>query len=269
MIRTFALALVAAVVVTSGAIVGTGATNAGRTDGTSCSCSTVDLESGSATLVVLADGSGSVSQQITQSDGHTRVRTDVESGDASVKIEGETVANGSLLLNVTRNGEVVNRSVEVKGNQTLAFHVEDGNVRVTREDGSETCESACGLSEGVTDIDIGDSLGDLGDTDIEVNVGNIEVNGSDDETEDIAGEAEDIAEEAECATAAGENGADSSTDISRPPERSSAASGTEAGVLRVIVRSAPIAGLATPDGGSDCGSATEKATDQRPSSKFD
>lgn len=260
MIRTSTLAIAVVVAVASGAIVGTATTDVSRTGDTSCTCSTIDVGSGSVTLVVLANGTGgtSVNQQISQTNGHTQVHIDVEYGETSVKIEGETVTNGSLVLNVTRNGAVVNQSVEVSGDeeQTLVFHVDGNeNVRITREDELKTCESVCGLSDGVN-VDVQDDVGDGVGTDVEVNVGDeIEVNVSDDETPDVASDTE-------CAKPTVED-EEGSSDISRPPKHSSVATSVGTGLLQVVVQSPPVAGLATPDGGNDCGKTTEGVAGQQ------
>jgi hypothetical protein len=268
MIRKSALVIATVVAMISAAIAGAATTNVSRTDGSSCTCSTIDLESGSVTLAVLTDGDGkssaSVSQQVSQVNDHAHVRISIEFGETSVKIEGETAENGSLVLNATRNGEVVNQTVVEDGNgeQTVVFRVDaDGNVDITREDDPD-CTSACGIDDGVN-VDIKDDLPDGDGLDVEMNVTDgVEVNVSDDET---------TADSAECATSTGERRQGQSTDLSRPSERSSAVSRIGSGVLRVVVRSPPVEGLATFVGGDTCETPTEKRTDHHPNtdSEFD
>lgn len=203
MIRTSVLALATVTVVASAAIVGTAAWDPSRTDGTSCTCSTIDLASGPVTLVVLADGtegaSTSVSQQVSQVNDRARVRIDVDHGGTSVEIAGETVSNGSLVLNVTRDGEVVNESVVADPDEigTMTFRLGSDGVDIhtdeerpsecscddvdvadvrTDEDGddSDVAEDAKDLAEDAKQCSSGDSNVDVNvGGEGEVNVGNV------------------------------------------------------------------------------------------------
>lgn len=187
--RTFVLAFATVAAVASVAIAGTTAMGLGQTDSTSCTCSTVDLESGSVTLVVLANGTDagslSVSQQVSQTNDYVRVRIDAEHDGTSVEIAGETVENGSLVLNVTRNGEVVNENVVVDGSETgaVVFHLESDGVRVSTDEETPpecNCDDVLpdvGDAAVLNDAD-GSDVADIGldaacsaISDIEVNVG--------------------------------------------------------------------------------------------------
>ena len=120
---------------------------------TSCTKTSVNLGSqgsgdanlsSSVNLVVLVTGSSSVStsQQIVQFNGQTEVDIDVDYGDESLRISGETVENGSLVLNVTRNNTMFNETVVVNSSddRDLVIHV-DGNsdVHISRESDVSGC----------------------------------------------------------------------------------------------------------------------------------
>lgn len=271
MIRTFALAI-ATVVVTSAAIAGSAATNVSRTDGTSCTCSTVDLEGESVTLVVLANETGSISQQVSQTNDDVRVRIDVKHGDTSVEIAGETAENGTLVFDVTRNGEVVNESVVADANEigTIVFHLEPDAVRIsTAEEAPSECpceDIANRLDDGAArNVDSADgcsvasdivenvnervSVGGVAE-DTNVNAGNISVSlpgpSSDDGDQVIEDDGDrfqsqrsDVEVNLEgCANAS----SDDSSDIA-PPTRPSDATDTGGNVYRVAIRSNDLAGL--------------------------
>jgi len=153
------------------------------TDGSSCTCSTIDLESGSVTLAVLAEGAetASVSQQVSQVNGDARVHIDINYGGTDVEISGETASNGSLVLSVTRNGEVVDENIVVAGDETdtVVFHLHSDGVSVSTDE-EVPSECTCGqidvnVSSGVdvgseADIakDVGDQICDV-TSDIQVN----------------------------------------------------------------------------------------------------
>lgn len=239
-------------------------TNAKQTGGTSCACSTVDLESGSVTLAVIADGAGStsVSQRVSQVNGDARVRIDVKYDGTDVEIAGETAANGNLVVNVTRDGEVVNESVEIDAEETdvVAFRLESDGVRISTEKGTECpCET-------VDDIDV-----DVpGAEDTNVNVGNVEVNvpGLDrgDSEAHAHQEIDDSDENFQSQRNAAEGDANAtkgtecgespsgdeqpSADIS-PNDRPASTSGTASNVFRAVVRPNDLAGLAKGDAGRE------------------
>lgn len=195
MLRTSALTFAIVTAVTSGAIVGTAATGTNPTDSTSCSCTTIDMEGGSVTLAVVTEGAGStsVSQQVSQTNGDASVQMDVDYGDTSVEIAGETAENGSLVLDVTRDGET-QESVVVDGEtETVVFHLSSGGVRVSTDeelpsectcDGNVVGESvpsgaevAGDVMDGICDAksDVEANVGDVR-KDVNVNAGNVSVN---------------------------------------------------------------------------------------------
>lgn len=184
MLRTSALTFAIVTAVTSGAIVGTAAMGPTPTDSTSCTCSTIDLDSGSVTLAVLSEGTGSasVSQQISQVNGDARVEIDVDYGETSVGISGETAENGSLVLNVTQDGEVVNESIVVDGaeTETVVFRLDSDGVRVNTDEELPS-ECMCGEIDAdvASDVDVesdadlaGDVMDEICDAkpDVQVNV---------------------------------------------------------------------------------------------------
>lgn len=205
MTRTSALILATALVVSvagAAATAGIGATG----DSTSCTCTSVDLQSGSVDLVVLANrtGGASVSQQIVQNGDRVRVTIDLEYDSTSVEIAGETVANGSLVLTVTQDGDVVNDSVVVNGSESdsVVFHVDPDDVRITRED--VPCERVC--EDDVT-VDDGHQPGDGDDPSVDVNVGDgVEVN--------VDADGADSPEHTECKNASVEDVRDAAIDHS-------------------------------------------------------
>jgi len=255
MTRTLTLTLATVAVVTSAAMTGLVVTDANRTENRTCSCSTVDLESGSVTLAVLSNGteSTSVSQQVSQVNDHTRVRLEVAHGDTSVEIAGETVANGSLVLNVTRDGEVVTENVVANASETLVFRLESDGVRITKDESDQSacpCESvevddeADGVSSDV-EIGSGDTAGhgeanddscvvNVGDGDIEIDVGNgIELN--------LGDEIPDAEGSETCANPSMDDSG--AADIPRA-DRTPVNSLTDRDVFRVVVHPNRITGLA-------------------------
>lgn len=279
----------ATVAVISAAIAGTVVTETGQTS--SCACSTVNLESGNVTLAVLAEGTEtgdlSVSQRVTRTNGHAHVRIDAKHDDTAVKIAGETDENGDLVLNVTRNGEVVNDSVVVDASEveTVTFRLEPDGVRITtgEESPSEcSCEGLadvvlsggdsgvstsldlsglCGLASNVAaNVTGGDPV-----VDRNVNAGNVAVNVGDADSGDSAAVASQVIEDVgdqfpsrqnSSRSDGGATGAcpnassadDSSTDISPPPRSSPNTAGVGTNVFRVAIQSSDIVGLGSGDG---------------------
>lgn len=206
--RTSGVILLAALVVSLAGAAGAGVGVASEGDSTACTCTSVDLQSGSVDLVVLADetgGSGaSVSQQVIQNGDQARVSIDLEYDSTSVEIAGETVANGSLVLTVTQDGDVVNDSVVVNASESesVVFHVEPDDVRITRED--EPCEQIC--EDDVSVID-GHPVDDGDGPSVEVNVGDgVDVN--------VDAGGPDSAKSDECKNASAEDARAGATDSS-------------------------------------------------------
>jgi hypothetical protein len=230
MMRTRLLLLVPAAVVFAAAVGGT--TVVIDSDQTfSCVHTPVELTlppdfmSNSADIVVLVTGrsSAGISQEVVQSNDRSRVDINVEFDEESVAISGETVENGSLVLNVTLDGTVVNESVVVNGNdEQLVFHVDSNGIRVDVNDGVEV---------------------DNGDTD-----------DSDANHETDGGRDVDCSESVSCTCS------DSSAEISPPVRRLPDSTGTGVSVGRVIVRPNAFVGLEMPGRTVDCASTATGVT---------
>lgn len=241
-------AVVLAAAVVAAAVAGTAAV-VGSNQSTTCAKTSVDLgsqgsgdddSSSSVNLVVIANGSGtssvSVSQRVVQSDGRSEVDIDVEYGDQSLTITGETVENGSLVLNATRNDTVLNESIVVNGSDDRDVVVRidgNGDLRISREDEPGGC--ACDASL----VDFGVTVG----TD-----------------DDDAGNETDGGREIDCSGSVVCQCSDSATEISPPVRQSRDSTRTGIGVMRVFVRPTDFAGLAMPGRAVDCTDAADGAT---------
>jgi hypothetical protein len=253
LVGTRTVAIVA--LVTSAAVVGTAAMEGNQSD-VSCSCATVDLESGSVTLVVLTEGieSSSVSQRVSQTNGQVDVSIDVEYGETAVEIAGETAPNGSLVLNATRNGEIVNETVISDASETgvVAFRIGPDGIKVDATDETPSA-CRCEAADGIAGSDA--ERGDGGGGDVNVNAGNVEVNVPVLESGNSSASSEQIIRDGSGSRSDDANGSnddceaerldgDSRVDASRS-DRSSNASGSAVNELRVVIQSNGVAGLRT------------------------